>query len=120
MVTLRRVSLISAGRVGFWFSVATNLTFIIISVLFMIIANVPITSLGIDFLVRMAVILTLNGLISSFTAGATAYIYNIIANKFGGLQFEFDVVDSAAGGKRKNDERFVSVEIETDGDSESE
>lgn len=113
MVTLRRISLISAGRVGFWFSVATNLTFVLISIIFMIISNVPITSISLDFWIRLIVILTLNGLISSFSAGAMAFIYNMIAKSFGGLQMEFEMVDTPLAEKRKNKEKIVSVEIET-------
>lgn len=118
MVTLRRISLISAGRVGFWFSVATNLTFVLIGILFMIIGNVPISRLSIDFWIRLIVMLTLNGLFSSLTAGAMASIYNIIAKNFGGLQLEFDMVDAPTRTKRKNDEKLVSVEIETDSESD--
>jgi hypothetical protein len=111
MVTLRRVGLMSAARVGFWFSVVTNLIFLTIGFVIMILNNVPVTRLPPEMWMQLAIIITLNGLVSSFSAMATAFIYNLIAKSFGGIQMEFEMPDTMTE-KRKNGSQTVDIEIE--------
>lgn len=111
MVTLRRVGLVSAGRVGFWFSVATNMAFLMFALVIMIMNDFPITRLPPEFWIKLAIMMTINGLISSFSAGMTAFIYNMISKSFGGLQLEFEMPDTVTE-KRKNGEKKVEVIIE--------
>ncbi|MDQ7027676.1 MAG: hypothetical protein Q9P01_18930 [Anaerolineae bacterium] len=118
MVTLRRVGLRSAGRVGFWFSVATNMAFLMFALVMAIINDFPVTRLPLEFWLKMAIMMAINGLFSSFSAGMTAFLYNIVSKSFGGLQLEFEMPDSVSN-KRKNGERKVDVEIEEIHESDS-
>jgi hypothetical protein len=111
MVTLKRIGLRSAARVGFWFSVATNVVFLFITFIILIMNNVPVTRLPPEFWIKLVISLILNGLFSSLSAMVMAFIYNRISRSFGGLQLEFEMADVVVN-KRKNGERKVEVEIE--------
>ena len=112
MVTLRRIGLWSAARVGFWFSVASNLVFLFIGLILMILNNVPVTQLPLDFWIRLLIIITLNGFFSSLSTVIMAFLYNRIAKTFGGIELEFEMPDGVTEKRKNGTSRTVEVEIE--------
>lgn len=104
MVTLRRIGVVSAGRVGFWVGVAVMLTIIMLSLLLAAtFGNLPLRSLGLDFLIRVAFSLMMSGIQFAFLFGMLAFIYNRAASVGGGIELDFDM-PGATGSKRKNGE----------------
>ena len=112
MVTLRRIGLRSAARVGFWFSVATNIFFLLIGAIIMIMNGVPVLHQPIEFWIRLVLMLALNGLFSSFSTVIMAFLYNVIARSFGGVELEFEAMDSVINKRKNGTSRTVEVEIE--------
>jgi hypothetical protein len=112
MVTLRRIGLRSAARVGFWFSVATNIFFLLIGAIIMIMNGVPVLQQPPEFWIRLVIMLTLNGLFSSLSTVIMAFLYNVIANAFGGIQLEFEMPDAVVNKRKNGTSRTVEVEIE--------
>ena len=112
MVTLRRVGLRSAARVGFWISVATNIVFLLIGAVIMIMNGVPILRQPPEFWVRLIIMLALNGVFSALSTFITAYLYNIVARTFGGLELEFEMMDGVVTKRKNGTSRTVEVEIE--------
>ncbi|MEL6406009.1 MAG: hypothetical protein AAFR81_16685 [Chloroflexota bacterium] len=103
MVTLKRIGIISAGRVGFWMGVALSVTQLIFLLFFLtIIADISLTDLPFLFWQQMFIGLLFSGAITAFSVGMYAFIYNMNANRFGGLELEFEVMDTPSEPKRKN------------------
>ena len=116
MVNLRRIGVRSAGRVGFWLGVAMSTTqLLIFLVFFLVIIGGSPTVLGGEFWSRVIISIGVSGFASAFSAGMFAFIYNMNTRIFGGLQLEFEDVDTPpAEEKRKR-----RVEIGSDdGDSD--
>lgn len=103
MVTLKRVGLRSAGRVGFWLGVAFAIVnFTIFLFFLLVIAGIPLNLLDVQFWLRVALSLFFSGLNSAISFGIMAFFYNWVSKSFGGLELEFDSLDMPTE-KRKND-----------------
>lgn len=104
MVTLRRIGVRSAGRVGFWLGVALATVNIVVVLLFLLIVvqqNPPAS-----FFVRALVFTFFSGVQSALMLGMMAFVYNLIARNYGGLELDFDMPGQGSDGeKRKNDDR---------------
>jgi flagellar biosynthesis protein FliQ len=104
MVTLRRIGVRSAGRLGFWLGMALSITQLVIFLLILIfLARVPLSELGLDFWLRLLQVVLFSALNSAFTFGMFAYLYNLISRSYGGLELEFEPI-SPQETKRKNDD----------------
>lgn len=102
MVTLRRIGIRSAGRVGFFMGMATSVAnFAFFLFLIVVVHGVPISLLGPDLWQQIGLSILISSVIMSFAFGMFAFIYNL-APSIGGLQLEFDMPD-APRPKRKND-----------------
>lgn len=104
MVTLRRIGIRSAGRLGFWVGVAlaiTLLTFILSLAFFL--GGLRLTELGLDFWLEALRYVVTNGLSTAFTFGMFSFIYNLISKTWGGLELEFEPIPTQTE-KRKNDD----------------
>ena len=120
MVSLRRIGLYSAGRLGFWLGLALALTnFVIFMVFLLVVAQVPLSAFGLGFFIRVVIGLVLSAVNSAITFGTMAFLYNTVANGFGGLQLEFEPLDTPDN-KPKNDQNPPAgknqVPIDTDDD----
>ncbi|QPC82688.1 hypothetical protein G4Y79_23885 [Phototrophicus methaneseepsis] len=103
MVTLKRIVPRSAFRVGFGIGAVLMFIQIAVYTLFMlVIVNIPPHAFGIDFIVRTVMNIFISGLSMGVTAWIAVIIYNWVAKRRGGLQFELDYSDFET--KRKNDE----------------
>lgn len=115
MVTLRRIGVRSAGRIGFWLGMALSITQLAIFLVFIfIVGQVSLTDLGLDFWLSLLQVVILSAANSAFTFGMMAYLYNLVSRRYGGLQLEFEPGDTPAN-KRKNDDNpnvKKQVEIE--------
>ncbi len=115
MVTLRRIGVRSAGRLGFWLGAALSITQLTIFLIFLIIfARIPLNELGLDFWLRLVQVVILSAANSAFTFGMMAYLYNVVSRRYGGLELEFEPGDTPDK-KRKNDDNpnvKKQVEIE--------
>ncbi len=104
MVTLRRIGVRSAGRLGFWLGMALSITQLAIFLLVLIfLARVPLTELKLDFWLRLVQVVVFSALNAAFTFGMFAYLYNLVARSWGGLELEFDPQEPKQD-KRKNDD----------------
>ena len=108
MITLRRIGIRPAIRLVFWLSVALGFVQVVIYVLYAIATGTPVSHFNLDFWVRFMVRLALFAAHSAVFAGILAYLYNRVANRVGGLQFEVDISDTAFE-KRKNGEDITEV-----------
>lgn len=107
MVTLRRVGVVSAGRIGFWMGVAFALiNFSVFLLLIIFLGKVSIQDIPVDFWVRALLLTGFAGLQASFMWGMVAFIYNMAARNGGGLELDFDMPGSSVSSdnKRKNDD----------------
>ncbi|MCA9915029.1 MAG: hypothetical protein KC496_16860 [Anaerolineae bacterium] len=115
MVTLRRIGVRSAGRIGFWLGMALSITQLAIFLFFVLVfAGIPLHELGLDFWLRLVQVVLLSAANSAFTFGMMAYLYNVVSRRYGGLQLEFEPGDTPEN-KRKNDDNpnvKKQVEIE--------
>jgi|GEM_PF-4521727 len=100
MVTLRRIGVVSAGRVAFFFGFATTIVNIAFA-LFMIVVvqGVPISVFPPDIWFQLALNILLSSAIMAVGAGLFAFLYNLNSG-IGGLKLEFEM---QGGEKRKND-----------------
>ena len=108
MVTLRRIGVGSAFRVGFLFALATSVVNIAFAIFWLVFINgVPLSVLPPEIWGQLAFNIALSSLVMALGIGFFALMYNL---GFGGLKLEFDVPSTPAE-KRKNDD-FEEIEIE--------
>ena len=100
-MVLRRIGVRSAIKLIFWLSVALGFVQVMIYVLAEIVRGVPASHFNLDFWIRIIIWLALFGANNAFMSGVLAYLYNFIAKRIGGLQFEFEPLDTPLE-KRKN------------------
>jgi len=104
MVTLRRVGVKSAASVGFWLGVMfTLINLIIIFTILFLVVGVPPTEVPGEVWGKIAMGIFFSGVNSAISFGVFAFVYNFVSRAFGGLQLEFEPVDTATD-KRKNGE----------------
>lgn len=114
MVILKRIGVVSAGRIGFWMGIAGSLTQLVIFLFFLtIVGNVSITDIPFVAWQRIFFSTLIGGFITAFSVGAYAYVYNLNADRFGGLELEFEPVDSPRTPKAKNKAPVVTDEDTT-------
>lgn len=110
MVTLRRIGVRSAGRVGFFMGMATsvaNFAFFLFVVI--VIYGVPISVIDSDLWRQIGLSILISSMVTSFAFGMFAFFYNL-SPSIGGLQLEFDIPD-APRPKRKNDTLDDDIDI---------
>jgi len=120
MVTLRRIGVQSAGRMGFWLGIAfATINISIILIFLLLVARVPLAAFGLNFWVRVALSISLAGVQGAFTWGMFAFVYNMAANAGGGLELEFDMPGTSTNGeKRKNEEVEITSSDSSDDDED--
>jgi hypothetical protein len=79
-----------------------------IYVLYAIAVGTPASHFNLDFWIRFAVRLALVSSYRAMIAGVLAYVYNMVSKRFGGLQLEFEPLDTPLE-KRKNGEEETLV-----------
>lgn len=115
MVTLRRVGLMSAGRMGFWLGMAFAIVQSTIFIVFLVALGVPFNKLPPDFWWQLGIGILFSSVSAALSYGTFAFLYNMTASMFGGLKLEFDTLDTpAAQEKRKNGPAPIEVEDEDD------
>lgn len=103
MITLRRIGVQSAGRVGFWLGIATAAANIIVALVMLFIQlGIPPTSLPPEIWQQIGLGILISGIVTALAMGLFAFLYNM-NGAFGGLELEFDMPD-APDDKRKNGE----------------
>lgn len=112
MVTLRRIGIVSAGRVGFFFALATSIANVAFALFWLVVINgVPISVLPPDIWFQIALNVFLSSLVMALGVCLFAFLYNLNVGT-GGLQLEFDT-PTAYASKRKNDE-FIDDDDSSD------
>ncbi len=106
MITLRRIGVFSAARVGFIFGLASGIFYLVVGITMFIISGGSLTDLppGIWGFIAF------NILISSLMLGGVVLMFAFLYNTgLGGLKLEFDSGASYVE-KRKNDHSIDDVE----------
>lgn len=101
MVTLKRIGMGSALRVGFFFSLITTvvqLSFWLFRII--VLEGVPISVIPAEFWSELAINILINCAVTGVGIGIFAFIYNNFG--IGGLQLEFEM-HNTPNEKRKND-----------------
>ncbi|MEO1290408.1 MAG: hypothetical protein AAFV93_21900 [Chloroflexota bacterium] len=110
MVTLRRIGIFSAGRVGFFFGVATSIMNVAFAIFWLVVVQgVPISVLPPDIWGQIAFNILISSFVVSLGMGAFAFLYNLSPG-FGGLKLEFEMHDGGISPKRKNDDLLDDLE----------
>ncbi|MGB7339197.1 MAG: hypothetical protein WBC91_09920 [Phototrophicaceae bacterium] len=105
MVTLKRIGVSSAGRVGFFFSLITTLVhFSVWLFTLIVIEGVPISVIPAELWRQIAINILINCLVSGVAFACFALVYNWMPNT--GLQLEFEVHPTSTE-KRKNDDADI-------------
>ena len=107
-MVLRRIGIRSAIKLIFWLSVALGFVQVVIFVLAEIVRGVPASHFNLDFWIRVIIWLALFGANNAFMTGVLAYLYNLITKRVGGLQLEFEPLDTPLE-KRKNGDDILDI-----------
>lgn len=108
MVTLRRIGVQSAGRVGFWLGVATSIANLTIGLIYLfIVFGVPPTVVLAELWKDIAISIPISGAVTGLAMALFASLYNM-KGAFGGLELEFDMSATASEEKRKNGDSETS------------
>jgi len=103
MVTLKRIGVVSAGRIGFWMGVALSITQLFFLLFFLtVVGEVSLKDIPFIFWQRMLIGMLFSATFTAISVGTYAFIYNLNAERFGGLELEFEVMDTPSEPKRKN------------------
>lgn len=109
MITLRRIGVFSAARVGFLFGLATGIVHLIIGVTMFILGGGSLAEIPMELWRLLAFSILISSFVLAGVVFMFAFLYNISPG-LGGLKLEFDM-QGASVEKRKNDE-FVDDDIE--------
>ena len=103
MLTLRRIGIQSAGRVGFWLGVVTSVANIIVALVMLYVQlGIPPTGIPPEIWQQIGLSIFLSGIVTALAMGLFAFLFNM-SGLFGGLELEFDMPDSP-NEKRKNED----------------
>lgn len=109
MITLRRIGVFSAGRVGFLFGLATGIVHLGIGITLFILGGGSLAEIPLELWRLLAMSIVMSSLVLAGVMTMFAFLYNISPGS-GGLKLEFDM-QGASITKRKNDE-FIDDDIE--------
>lgn len=101
MVTLRRIGVVSAGRVGFWMGLATSFVNFVVILMFLVYNDIPVWEFPPEIWYQIGLQILISSIIMSFAVGMFAFLYNLNKNVFGGLKLEFEMPNNRDE-KRKN------------------
>jgi hypothetical protein len=103
MITLRKIGVQSAWRIGFLLGVATTIANVIgFFVILFVRQGIPPTVFPAEVWMEIALGVLISGIITALAMGLFAALYNM-NGLFGSLKLEFDMPDSPSE-KRKNGE----------------
>lgn len=109
MVTLKRIGVMSAGRVGFFFGLTTSVMSVVFAITWAVIFdNLPLEVLTPELLAFIGRNILIGSFATSLGFGFFAFVYNM---GFGNLQIEFEMPDTPDD-KPKNGDHKERIEIE--------
>ena len=109
MITLRRIGVFSAARVGFLFGLATGIVHLMIGITMFMFSGGSLAEIPTEVWRFLAFSILMSSFVLATVVFMFAFLYNL-SSGMGGLKLEFDM-QGASVEKRKNDE-FIDDDIE--------